>query len=139
MNFLHITTQHMEDYNFDDESQPYFKFKGGETFVIHGANPRRTDVAELLQRFRGCVEYSGGFQSFIRHIDWVDSYDENCTESLPPIDVVDMGDHFLFTQAMMELDWETDSYVLPEVITWKQVAGSSKRLELKTIIKRKAA
>jgi len=134
MNYLHITTQHMEDYNFDG-SHPRFKFKGGDTYVILEADARTTDVADLLQRFRGCIEQSGSFQSYISSVKWVSFPNDGCSEWEPPILVIDMDDHFLFNQKIMREDFSNGDFRFKAVATrmWKQVVGSDKRLDFEEV------
>lgn len=69
---IHIHTQYCE--NYGDESQPYWKFKGGDTIVLTGFDAPFNDrigaaAAAVVEAVRSQVEYRNAFaESYI--IDW---------------------------------------------------------------------
>lgn len=123
--FLQVSTQFME--NYSDSDTPYLKFKGGTTYTFMG-NPRTTNVTDLLNRFRGCVELNGSSHEYITAVSWVDNRFEGIAGWEDRIYVADLQDHFVFTQESMSHNWDADEFYVTAIATWEQVAGSYKRL-----------
>ena len=62
-----ITTQYKENYGTAEE--PYWKFKGGEDYVILGVDPLKTAPGVLVEQVRGQIEYSNEYtEEYI--LDW---------------------------------------------------------------------
>jgi len=74
---LLITTQYRE--NYGTESDPYWKFKGGNDYVIKNVDPLKTAPGLLVERVRGDIEYSGAMsEEYI--LDWGLVADDYLTE-----------------------------------------------------------
>lgn len=74
---LLITTQYRE--NYGTESDPYWKFKGGNDYVIKNVDPLKTAPGLLVERVRGDIEYSGAMsEEYI--LDWELVADDYLTE-----------------------------------------------------------
>jgi hypothetical protein len=62
-----ITTQYRENYGTAEE--PYWKFKGGEDYVILNVDPLKVAPGLLVEQVRGQIEYSGAMsEEYI--LDW---------------------------------------------------------------------
>lgn len=62
-----ITTQYLENYGTDTE--PYWKAKGGDDYVILGVDPLKTAPGLLVEQVRSQIEYHGDMsQEYI--VDW---------------------------------------------------------------------
>jgi hypothetical protein len=69
---IHLHTQYCE--NYGDEAKPYWKFKGGETYVITGFNHPLNDrigaaAAAVVDAMRARVEYANGMSEEYL-LDW---------------------------------------------------------------------
>lgn len=72
-----ITTQYRENYGTPDE--PYWKFKGGEEYVIPGVDPSKVAPGLLVEKVRGQIEYSGEMsEEYI--LDWELVEDDHMTD-----------------------------------------------------------
>ena len=126
MMFLQVFTQYMENYS-DDVDQTYYKFKGGSVYVFC-VDPRTTDIAELLNRFRGCVESTGYSPTYVREVRLVDAPNQDLDHWITPVDTYEKGDHFYFRKPIYKWVPATDGYVTVAHQEWSQVAGSEERL-----------
>jgi len=62
-----ITTQYRE--NYGTESDPYWKFKGGDEYYILGVDPLKTAPGVLVEKVRDRIEYAGPMnEEYI--LDW---------------------------------------------------------------------
>jgi hypothetical protein len=83
-----ITTQYKENYGTADE--PYWKFKGGEDYVILNVDPLKVAPGLLVEQVRGQIEYSGAMsEEYI--LDWELVSDDYLTD---------------FERSQLELDGE---------------------------------
>ena len=80
-----ITTQYMEEYNHDAEnwSESFYKWKFGNTYIIHGFNQDATAVAFVLKELCGDNEFVKTWEEVsINHNlqkaenDWTDYWDK---------------------------------------------------------------
>jgi len=62
-----ITTQYKE--NYGTESDPYWKFKGGEDYFILDVDPLKVAPGLLVEQVRGQIEYADAMsEEYI--LDW---------------------------------------------------------------------
>lgn len=72
-----IHTQHLENYGlFDEPAKPRWKSKGGDIFVIYGADPKDRTLNNFIAQ--ECVKNNGGFCTYpIGRIIDVPSHNSN--------------------------------------------------------------
>lgn len=72
-----ITTQYRE--NYGTESEPYWKFKGGEDYFILDVDPLKVAPGILVEQVRGQIEYANPMsEEYI--LDWELVADDYQTE-----------------------------------------------------------
>lgn len=73
--FLQITTQVRENYNFEDNTQPYWKFKGGSSYVLDiGEDYRGFSVAPVLAELAPLISHiGGGFEEYITGVKFIET------------------------------------------------------------------
>ncbi len=94
-----ITTQYRE--NYGTESDPYWKFKGGEDYFVLDVDPLKTAPGLLVEQVRDRIEYSGEFtEEYI--LDWQLVADDALSPSEQ--DQMELDGEILYPATVLELE-----------------------------------
>jgi hypothetical protein len=134
-----IYTQVRENYGAHDwdgkgECPQYWKFKGGNTFVVHGVTIEQNMSAEWWSQLQNAVESrSEMFEEYITSDDVVDDIDFDESKYVEewdaPINLVFAGGRFLATRFTKVDPWK-DSSVVGKWEQWVQVNGDREDYKL---------
>lgn len=135
-----IYTQHKENYGAHDwdgkgECPQYWKFKGGNTYVVHGVSVAQGQDAQWWDALYAAIESrSESFEEYIISADLVDECDYDaskvCESWEAPINL-EFKDGNFYASCYKKSDFVWEGGVVAKLEQWIQIAGRREDYVLK--------